>query len=173
MRPNYVFVGLKAKPRLEEQMARTHRRRHKDSEWPSRNPDPRWGALLMTARKILGATVKEAASLVGRSFETLVNAEHGVVKLGKRTEPLLLHAYLVEFTRRGGTVQLPAESATLAELRAALAKAIVVHQARGLVQSARGTDGDAEDIVDGVLSAAIQEQRITRRLRERLVGVSH
>ena len=54
------------------------------------------------------------------------------------------------------------------QLRLALAQAIIEHKAASLVQSVRKTNG-ADDLVEGVLSAAIQEEVITPKLRERLL----
>ena len=160
------------KARRSEAARKNPRARRTPSDWPSRNPDPRLAALLMAARKTLGFTGKEAAALVDRSFETLTNAERAVIMLGKQTEPRLLRRYLQEFARRGGRMQIPPESADVTELRFALAQAMIGHKAANFAQSLRGTDGGVNDFVDGVLSAAIQEDVITPKLRERLLGVS-
>lgn len=142
-------------------------------KWPSLNPDPRWCALLMTGRKCLGLTLKEAAARLGRSFETLVNGEHCRYRLSQKTEARLIKMYVREFAQRGGyEVDGLLEGASLAELRAALARSILAHKTGSLVLTARGTDGSAEDLVNGVIASAVAEKRIPPKMRERLLGVS-
>jgi hypothetical protein len=126
----------------------------------------------MAGRKAIGFTAKEAAAMAGISAETLNNGEQGFCKLGKRTEPRLLALYVEEFARRGGRIHNSLHSDSIAELRVALARAIVEHKAANFAQSLRGADGCDDDLVDGVLSAAVQDEKVTPKLRERLLGVS-
>lgn len=158
--------------------------RYDSSRWGSNNPSLEWAALLQAARKILGISLKEVAEAVGRNRHTIANAEQARYKLAVATEANVTRFYISEFVDRGwlSRAQAPPDSASLAVLRVALAKATIGRDASNMaLEELRSTvdevvaealaerDGDP---VDGVVSAAMRDERITPALKERLLGVA-
>lgn len=93
------------------------------TNWPSTNPNPKWCAVLMAARRVLGLKLREVAEVVGLNCYTISNAEHGRYRMAEATETKVVKFYLGEFAALGWQAQ--PESASLDDLRLALSKAII------------------------------------------------
>ena len=93
------------------------------TDWPSTNPNPKWCAVLMAARRVLGLKLREVAEVVGLNSYTISNAEHGRYRMAESSETKVVKFYLEEFSALGW--QTSTESVSLDGLRLALSKAIL------------------------------------------------